>query len=664
MASTNNNDMLSFTPAEGFEDFSFALDEPLPDVDIDQMLQQFEQPATQYSNLQSPQQYSQDWTANNADWSLMSTPDSGQGDNMGGLMFPDSDLLFDGPLLTPDDQHDGQQQVLETYSTSAQQPTHTAHAHSAGTGSGGIQSSLSISSGDTGTDSRGGGTHDRAANGSANATRTFDNANARSNLSRSSQPSMENSATLIGSAAARAKNSAQMDGLSTDGQESASSQSMNGSRLMLRTARGQLDINANIRGIAQKGSATLHSGHESLEDGFKSGNRKAVSVSASAGEGASAVAAKANSAPSGKPSGLPHGSRHQLAPALSAPRPSSNAHPPDLLLSRSALTSRTSPFDREVPAYNGRPANIGGASLSTSPSTEMFMLKRRLPKALHSVVDRDGAAAVVTSPLLQTRPTNSSADITTVPSRQTGSGAYLRLDTDNYTRPSSASPSPAASETRSASGIASILSPAKKKQDAVPVHTRPSVTTTALASALPKSAAQTASAEAAKAKQHFSDARLAASKTGRYPCFESDTDTQRHRDHYGRASSSSLAASGLALVGAAVLLAALLASNVVTPSLLLLALLCPSADGSKRSHSFDRTLLSWLSHASMLPIVQCSVENSAWLAGPRLVTSAAVEKATSLWYARCDGWRMYQDERQDASDGALATGHAAPVQVA
>lgn len=297
----------------------------------------------------------------------------------------------------------------------------------------------------------------------------------------------------------------------------------------------------------------------------------------------------------------------------------------------SALTSRVSIFDGETPAYNGR-SGFASASASTSPSAEMYMLKRRIPKALHSIVDRD-AAVSSSSPLLKANVTGSQAVI----SRQANGGAYLRLDTDNYTRPS---------RTATVSDTSTVLSEAKSKQATAPAS--PEVTLCA------------SQADAAKTKQpRFA---VAASKSGLYPLFVSDTDTQRHRDHYGRASVPATSAMAgmyarLAL-GSALLVAALLYSGI-SPSLLLLVLACPQADGSKRSH------------ASMLPIVQCSVENSAWLSGLRssarglFGTCPKPDKATSLWYARCDGWRMYQEERQDASSsGSAAVGRCLLVEVA
>ncbi|KAK3073768.1 hypothetical protein LTR53_004348 [Teratosphaeriaceae sp. CCFEE 6253] len=91
------------------------------------------------------------------------------------------------------------------------------------------------------------------------------------------------------------------------------------------------------------------------------------------------------------------------------------------LASTSVPVPSGAPFQNEPAAQEGRPVfTLGeGMAKATSPSTELYMLKRRIPKAMHSIVDRDD------NPLLQTKPS----------SLQANGGAYLRLDTDNHTRP-------------------------------------------------------------------------------------------------------------------------------------------------------------------------------------------------------------------------------------
>ena len=214
---------------------------------------------------------------------------------------------------------------------------------------------------------------------------------------------------------------------------------------------------------------------------------------------------------------------------------------------------------------------------------------------------------------------------------------------------------------------------------AAPVHSRISAGTTALThtASCPGHSLSASPSEAAKSEQH--GLAVALTKSAQYPQLESGTDTNRYRDHHGRtaapaasdraAMQQSIGMYTRLFVGAAMLVAALLLSASISSSMLLLVLLCPQAEVSKCSPVFDQTLWSWFSYASMLPIVQCSVENSAWLAG--LLASrqglpgfeVKKDKPTSLWYARCEGWRMHQEERQDASGGA-GVACCAPVEVA
>ncbi|KAK0923070.1 hypothetical protein LTR57_007100 [Friedmanniomyces endolithicus] len=74
-------------------------------------------------------------------------------------------------------------------------------------------------------------------------------------------------------------------------------------------------------------------------------------------------------------------------------------------------------------AHQGRPAFAfgEGTATATSPSTEMYMLRRRIPKALHSIVDR--ANRTGPTPLLQSRTSPANG------------GAYPRLDTTGYVGP-------------------------------------------------------------------------------------------------------------------------------------------------------------------------------------------------------------------------------------
>lgn len=617
-----DNDMFS-AGSEGFEDFSFLVNDTAPELDLGEMLQQLDAPIAQRSNQQYVQHFPQDMHGS-TDRSLLGTPDSNSLGDMGGLMFPDNDLLFDGPLFADDD---SQKQALASYGTESQQPTHTAHLHSARSGFGSAQGTFSVGKAELSAVSSGHGAHLQTVpldqgvlrlTGTTKAKRTSENAIAGLNPSRSSRVRIEHVAKMVGSAVAHAQDTVHTD------------------RFLLDNVPGSASRDSHARDRRQDGVWTTESipGGTTSRDSSSQPPRPQDTTASADGTmlraSANGTLLRANA----------NGKRPIATANGTSPRANASQQQ---LASTSALTSRTSPFDSEVPSSNRRSALSAGSS-STSPSAEMFMLKRRIPKALHSIVDCD---TNTTKPLLQT---NSSSN-----SRQAKGAAYLRLDADNYTKPSR---SVAVADT------STILSAAKKKQDVLPpAHTRP---TAPKSTSLSDGGVCAPRAEAAKAKHpRFA---VASSKSGCYPQFESDTDTQRHRDHFGRAWPSTSAGDAVArfALGGVMLLAAMLASGV-SLSLLLLVLICPQPKGSK---SADRTLWSWSSHASMLPIVQCSFENSAWLSGLRSKARGLLgcegvkqDKATSLWYVRCDGWRLYQDNRQDAG-GNLAIGRYAPVEVA
>ncbi|KAK3069929.1 hypothetical protein LTR53_011365, partial [Teratosphaeriaceae sp. CCFEE 6253] len=100
------------------------------------------------------------------------------------------------------------------------------------------------------------------------------------------------------------------------------------------------------------------------------------------------------------------------------PRPSTASAD---LASTSVPVPSGAPFQNEPAAQEGRPVfTLGeGMAKATSPSTELYLLKRRIPTAMHCVVDRDDNSTLQT----------------TLSRHQTNGGAYLRLGTDNHTRP-------------------------------------------------------------------------------------------------------------------------------------------------------------------------------------------------------------------------------------
>ncbi|KAK0898160.1 hypothetical protein LTR02_010296 [Friedmanniomyces endolithicus] len=95
-------------------------------------------------------------------------------------------------------------------------------------------------------------------------------------------------------------------------------------------------------------------------------------------------------------------------------------------LASTSVPAPTGPLldnSRDPNAPQGRPAFAfgEGTATATSPSTEMYMLRRRIPKALHSIVDRANRTAP--TPLLQSRTSPANG------------GAYPRLDTTSYVGP-------------------------------------------------------------------------------------------------------------------------------------------------------------------------------------------------------------------------------------
>ncbi|KAK5736554.1 hypothetical protein LTR17_007373 [Elasticomyces elasticus] len=93
------------------------------------------------------------------------------------------------------------------------------------------------------------------------------------------------------------------------------------------------------------------------------------------------------------------------------------------LASTSVSATNRTLFVAEPVTREGRSAFTFGESntKSGSSSTELYLLKRRIPKALHSTVDRDNWG--IPTPLLQA-----------IPSDQASGGAYHRLDTDKFGR--------------------------------------------------------------------------------------------------------------------------------------------------------------------------------------------------------------------------------------
>ncbi|EMC92438.1 hypothetical protein BAUCODRAFT_151830 [Baudoinia panamericana UAMH 10762] len=105
------------------------------------------------------------------------------------------------------------------------------------------------------------------------------------------------------------------------------------------------------------------------------------------------------------------------------------------------ISSRTSPQEGNSAAHDqGRPpATFGGSITSIITANQTHVLKRRIPKSLHSIVDRNNANAseeVTLAPILQTerdmyrQPQELSKN--SINAHQANGGAYLRLGSDNH----------------------------------------------------------------------------------------------------------------------------------------------------------------------------------------------------------------------------------------
>lgn len=197
----------------------------------------------------------------------------------------------------------------------------------------------------------------------------------------------------------------------------------------------------------------------------------------------------------------------------------------------------------------GRPAFTFGEGIDKIPSatSELFMLKRRIPKTMHSIVDRH--RATIPTPLLQQgQPEGDWKDAMlisrwkprteSITTEQAKGGAYLRLDTDNYTRPHaatlSASQTPEPADARLPSTPSSASSAKSTSASAI----RPGLSSTdqlVEEGRYPQSSAATTSASAAykgNANGALQQTHEAANEDEVYTVKK--RDTFRCRDHFGR----------------------------------------------------------------------------------------------------------------------------------
>lgn len=304
--------------------------------------------------------------------------------------------------------------------------------------------------------------------------------------------------------------------------------------------------------------------------------------------------------------------------------------------------------EESTPHQQGRPIPTLGEGIDHAPSLKstMFMLRRRIPSALHSPADHDHRRGSNNTRLVQTESRHqqgwevfASDEIVrrdAITARANG-GAYLRLDAHSYTRP----------ETFPGSGEASAPASAHNR----PVHTRPRDPIASRSSGDPGQLRRpsTAASRTSRAQQQVI---LAGADWNGVNRSEEDgrSDDVRARDHFDRPVASEQpffaglpgeVAVGLALLAGALLLSFVLPHVRLDTALLLPVLIAPvNITGSSRA--VDGSWKLWSQARGT--IVQCTTKNSTWLSGLR--------RAGAAWplpyetRARCERIRPTHSQRQ------------------
>lgn len=289
----------------------------------------------------------------------------------------------------------------------------------------------------------------------------------------------------------------------------------------------------------------------------------------------------------------------------------------------SVSRSATMPRPRVPAAQQGRqtPSLGEGITTSASPWTESYLLKRRIPKTVHSIVDRDSPATGL-GPLLMTIPEDvdtyhpgdhereiiisRNTECTEGNSYLAEGGAYLTSEAaSNKKKPVNTG------------GLGAASSSAQ------PVHTRPrrpsssgfaGGTNSFDTARVTSTSANVLEVERLNDNQrhrdHFGRTSFA-SPTVNSEEVERLSDHFRNRDHFGRVSRSNLVA-GLMFSLAAFATLVLLSFMQTTPatlSLLLLALAAPMQEGAGSKGKILSISQAWLRPLRDI------VENSSWHTG-------------------------------------------------
>ncbi|KAK3686271.1 hypothetical protein LTR37_019994 [Vermiconidia calcicola] len=237
---------------------------------------------------------------------------------------------------------------------------------------------------------------------------------------------------------------------------------------------------------------------------------------------------------------------------------------------------------RPAAEANARSASSLGEGIisSTSPSTELYMLKRRIPKSLHS-----NNASTALGPLLQTIPTQQqtetlrereremvisrNTECTEGNATQVNGGAYQRLDTNVYSKPIlSVHGGQGLLETASRT----VHTPARNRNVANPSGDNHDRVHSASAARIPPSAV---TAPTNNANEHNAEV---------YQASQHGNESIRYRDHFGRPARQSQAMEILISIAALGSLLLLLSMARTSPSMLLLALACPVSRGTNGRH--------------------------------------------------------------------------------
>ena len=226
-----------------------------------------------------------------------------------------------------------------------------------------------------------------------------------------------------------------------------------------------------------------------------------------------------------------------------------------------------------------------GITGSASPSTELFMLKRRIPKTLHSIVDRSNNTAP--TPLLQKGPGRTES--TVVNATQVNGSAYQRVDSgfDNaptLTGLSAPLQAEKPAHARSRDPTASDFRGDTDQQPMSGIHANVLIAARVAINPEPQLAQRSeipSCSQWSSQRAEVYDDRL--------------SDHMRRRDHFGRQARESWreVMGSVVAIGGLLMLLSMLPTTTTNLSLLLLALVSPVPD----------------------KILQCTTKNSSWLLG-------------------------------------------------